>query len=52
MVSDLDVLKQIMVKDFDNFSDHAVSFTDMHLFKSYLTYRELQTDNGSKIHLS
>ena len=25
MISDLDMLKQILVKDFDNFSDHAVS---------------------------
>ena len=25
MISDLDILKQIMVKDFDNFADHAVS---------------------------
>ena len=25
MITDLDILKQIMVKDFDNFSDHTVS---------------------------
>ena len=25
LITDLDMLKQIMVKDFDNFSDHAVS---------------------------
>ena len=25
IVSDLDMLKQILVKDFDNFSDHSVS---------------------------
>ena len=25
MVADLDMLKQILVKDFDNFSDHTVS---------------------------
>ena len=25
MISDLDMLKQILVKDFDNFTDHAVS---------------------------
>ena len=26
MISDLDMLKQILVKEFDNFSDHAVSY--------------------------
>ena len=25
LINDLDMLKQIMVKDFDNFSDHTVS---------------------------
>ena len=25
LISDLDILKQIMVKEFDNFSDHSVS---------------------------
>ena len=25
LITDLDMLKQILVKDFDNFSDHAVS---------------------------
>ena len=25
LIADLDILKQIMVKDFDNFTDHAVS---------------------------
>ena len=25
VVTDLDMLKQILVKDFDNFTDHAVS---------------------------
>ena len=24
-IADLDILKQILVKDFDNFSDHSVS---------------------------
>ena len=27
LITDLDILKQIMVKDFDNFSDHAVRST-------------------------
>ena len=25
LIADLDILKQIMVKEFDNFTDHAVS---------------------------
>ena len=26
LIADLDILKQIMVKDFDSFTDHAVSW--------------------------
>jgi hypothetical protein len=26
MIADLDILKQILVKEFDNFGDHAVSY--------------------------
>ena len=26
IIADLDMFKQILVKDFDNFSDHAVSY--------------------------
>ena len=28
LITDLEILKQIMVKDFDNFSDHAVSWVN------------------------
>ena len=28
LITDLDILKQILVKDFDNFSDHAVRSTN------------------------
>ena len=27
VISDMEMLKQIMVKDFDNFSDHTVSYS-------------------------
>ena len=30
LITDLDILKQIMVKDFDNFCDHNVSNTNLH----------------------
>ena len=32
LITDLDMLKQIMVKDFDNFSDHSVSTVDREIF--------------------
>ena len=31
MINDLDMLKQIMVKDFDDFSDHIVKFSNYSL---------------------
>ena len=30
MISDLDILKEIMVKEFDNFADHTVSMTTLY----------------------
>jgi hypothetical protein len=32
MISDLDILKQILVKDFDNFIDHTVRYRVNHYY--------------------